>query len=174
MRLFTRIDLPDAMKQKLDEICYGLPRIQWSPTDQRHITLVFIGEVNPSMLSPITERLETVKFNEFELHCHGIGSFHSGILWLGVKLDQHLSHLEQSIRNQLFELKNLKLAGRKYHPHITLGRMDSQNPPELNHFLALNNNYRFTFHITEFQLISSHLSPKGARHCIEQTFSCHS
>ncbi|OMH25867.1 RNA 2',3'-cyclic phosphodiesterase [Motiliproteus sp. MSK22-1] len=172
MRLFTSIDLPEPMKQKIDEICWGLPRIRWLPSEQRHITLVFIGEVNPSQLSPIAKQLKMVQFPEFELNCHGIGSFRSGVLWLGVQLDQNLRNLEQAIRYQLSELKALKLGSRKFHPHITLGRMDHQNPPKLNNFLALNNNHRFTFSVTEFQLLSSQLSPKGARHYAEQTFTC--
>ncbi len=171
MRLFTAIDLPAAMQQRLAHICFGLPRVRWADPLQMHLTLVFIGEVNPALKAEIIDNLAELAFSPFELHCQGIGSFRSGALWLKVKPAPPLLALEKSIRRQLQGIGGVDPSGRKYHPHITLGRMDRRQPPKLDDFLALNSGDRYSFAVEAFQLKSSQLTAKGALHRVEQRFA---
>lgn len=170
MRLFTAIDLPEAMKTKLSEICFGLPRTRWADPEQFHLTLVFLGEINPALIDEVSERLESIEFSPFEVTCQGIGSFRSGTLWLGVDASPQLLQLEQQIRNRLRGLDGLKLEAQRYRPHITLGKMDPQAPPLLDSFLSLNNADRYSFTADKFQLKTSQLNPKGAIHRLLMEF----
>ncbi len=171
MRLFTAIDLPDAMKSALAERCFGLPRCRWLQPNQLHLTLVFIGDINPAVKIDIIEALETVQFPEFELSCQGIGSFKSGVLWLGVEPCTQLLDLQRQIRSRLQSLNEVKQQQRKFHPHITLARLDRLNPPALDSFIALNNGDKFSFMVNHFELKSSVLHSAGAIHKSEQSYS---
>ena len=170
MRLFTCIDLPKAMRLKLTEIGHGLPRIRWLHEDQLHLTLVFIGEVKPALLAAIVEQLNQVEYPSFELQCRGFGTFRSKVLWLGIEPTPSLIRLEKSIRQRLSALPGIELDRRKYHPHITIARMDRFRPPKLEQFLRNNDSTQFSFEVRTFQLKSSQLSGKGARHHTEQVF----
>ena len=174
MRLFTAIELPEAMQQALAQRCFGLPRVRWVDPLQMHLTLVFIGEVNPALKQEICEALTEIPFPAFELDCGGIGSFKSGVLWLGVDESAPLIELQRRIRQSLKSISGISLESRKYHPHITLGRMDRRRPPRLDSFIALNEQDRFSFQVQQFVLKSSLLSAKGASHQIEHCFPCQS
>ncbi|MEH6812424.1 MAG: RNA 2',3'-cyclic phosphodiesterase, partial [Motiliproteus sp.] len=159
MRLFTAIDLPDAMKQALSQRCFGLPRCRWFEPQQMHLTLVFIGEINPARKIDIIENLNEIKFPAFELQCQGIGSFRSGVLWLGTKPCEPLLQLQRQIRKHLIQIKALSLDSRKYHPHITLAQMERRNPPALDNFIAFNSGDSYSFSVEQFVLKSSTLQP---------------
>ncbi|MEH6470852.1 MAG: RNA 2',3'-cyclic phosphodiesterase [Halopseudomonas sp.] len=171
MRLFTSIEPPAAMQQALAQICYGLPRIRWAPPEQLHLTLVFIGEVQPALLEPIIEQLGKIHFEPFRLECQGLGSFRSGVLWLGVEPQPQLLALQQSLLAQLRPLEGLRLESRRYHPHITLGRMHRRHPPDLQHFLAEHQQQHFSFEVDRFELKSSVLSAERAQHRSECSFA---
>ncbi len=164
MRLFTAIDLPQPMKERLSSICFGIPRVRWSNSDQFHLTLAFIGDANPSELEDIHAALSEITFKPIEIHCQGIGSFRNGTLWLGVENTPALERLQQQVRQKLQRIAGVTLDHHRFRPHITLGKMDPQNPPKLETFLTLNNADRYSFTAHGFQLKSSQLSPKGAIH----------
>ncbi|MDH3360290.1 MAG: RNA 2',3'-cyclic phosphodiesterase, partial [Desulfobulbaceae bacterium] len=54
-RLFVAIDLPDTIKERLAEISFGLPGAKWGQTEQLHLTLRFIGEVDGATFVDIRE-----------------------------------------------------------------------------------------------------------------------
>lgn len=171
MRLFTAIDLPLAMKEKLSSICFGIPRIRWSNPDQLHLTLVFIGDINPAELESLHEALMEIPFKPLEIHCQGIGSFRNGTLWLGVENTPALERLQQQVKHRIQRITGIKLDQHRFRPHITLGKMDAQNPPKLDSFLTMNNADRYSFTAQEFQLKSSQLAVKGAIHSLIEEYS---
>lgn len=171
MRLFTAIDLPEAMKDRLTEICYGVPRIRWGNPAQFHLTLVFIGEVNPALVEDIEEELATIDFEPFEINCQGIGSFRNGALWIDVENSPELDRLQQQIRFRLRAVNGVRIESQRFRPHITLGKFDIQAPPLLDNFLSLNNADRYSFTASSFQLKSSQLNPKGAIHRVLAEYS---
>ncbi len=172
MRLFTAIDLPDGMKDALAQRCFGLPRCRWLDPQQMHLTLVFIGETNPARIIDIIESLAEIQLPSFELQCQEIGSFRSGVLWLGVKPNEALLELQHCIRRQLRSISELSLDSRKYHPHITLARLERRDPPALDNFIAFNSGDSYSFNVDHFVLKSSTLKADGALHRIEQSFPC--
>jgi 2'-5' RNA ligase len=106
----------------------------------------------------------------FRLECRGIGSFKSGVLWLGVEKQPALIRLEIKIRNLLRRFPEIRLEHRKYHPHITLGRYDRRHPPSLESYLCSYHQVNFEWEVDGFELFSSQLTPKGAIHHCEQRF----
>lgn len=170
MRLFTAIDLPLPMKEKLSSICFGIPRMRWINPDQFHLTLVFIGDINPAELEGLHESLMEIPFKPLEIHCQGIGSFRNGTLWLGVENTPALERLQQQVKHKVQSITGVKLDQHRFRPHITLGKMDPQNAPKLESFLTLNNADRYSFTAQGFQLKSSQLAAKGAIHSLIEEY----
>jgi len=126
MRLFVAINFNENTRARLrglrDELRSRSKRGNFTLDDNLHLTLAFIGECNPKQLEKITAILDTVVFEPFEAAVDRIGSFSRGALWwAGLRGDKPLMALQYEIAYKL-ALCGFEMDGRKYHPHITLGR----------------------------------------------------
>ncbi|MDF2182959.1 RNA 2',3'-cyclic phosphodiesterase [Neptuniibacter sp. CAU 1671] len=171
MRIFTAIDLPEAL---LDELSLRLPTelsdtVRWAPLDQLHLTLVFIGEVSPHRLDPLLEAIAEVEFSPVSIHCREVGSFSSGILWLGVEPSEALLRLQQKL-HRIIHGQGFQLPRRRYRPHITLARgkaVDAGTMAVLANRMA---GFEFSFETDAFCLKSSQLRQEGAVYTTEAIF----
>ncbi|NLO83605.1 MAG: RNA 2',3'-cyclic phosphodiesterase [Clostridiales bacterium] len=131
MRVFIAIEFEQHIKDQLYNIQQRVVNCSTSGNFTRpenfHLTLKFIGEVQPPFINEITAAMkETAKAcKPFSLHLGDLGSFPRGnkkIIWIGLKgeLDR-LNHLFSRLDTAL---NNIGIARdtRKYSPHITLGR----------------------------------------------------
>ncbi|MFC1865685.1 RNA 2',3'-cyclic phosphodiesterase [Chloroflexota bacterium] len=137
IRAFIAIELPAEVKQYL----YGLqaklkadnqPRIKWVKPEGIHLTLKFLGEVETSMLEPITQAMEdaATAFSPFKLGVQQPGVFPSlqrvQVVWLGLggevdKLKQLHKHLDTNLTKLGFAAEQ-----RQFKPHLTLARMGNE------------------------------------------------
>ena len=126
MRLFIAINFKDNTRARLfairDELRSRSKSGNFSAAENLHLTLVFIGECDPKKLSKVKAILDTVKFKPFEAFIERIGTFSRGRLWwAGLREDKTLMDLQHEIEHKL-ALCGFEMDGRKYNPHITLGR----------------------------------------------------
>ncbi len=130
MRTFIAIALEQETKDTLltlqNEVQRHCRRGNFTPADNFHLTLHFLGEVEAEDLEYLCEALyETARRNRpFPLTLDKIGFFprgNKGILWAGVAkstpLQRLFSTLEKSLEQQGFARERKRLS-----PHITLGR----------------------------------------------------
>lgn len=130
MRTFIAIELEEEVKTHLESIQTETEkhcrRGNYTPKENFHLTLHFLGEVEEEDLEYLQDALyETARRNRpFTLTLEGIGFFprgKKGILWAGVEKNNHLqrlfSTLEKSLEQQGFAREKKGLS-----PHITLGR----------------------------------------------------
>ena len=126
MRLFIAINFNNDIKSGLialrDELRSRSERGNFSRDENLHLTLVFIGEVSPKKVDKIKAILETVTFAPFAATVERLGTFSRGTLWwAGLREDKPLMDLQREIEHKL-ALCGFEMDGRKYSPHITLGR----------------------------------------------------
>lgn len=131
MRLFTAFEPPPAIRQelvRLQKALSSLPFRRWQSPDTLHLTLHFLGEVDPRLLEPLTERLQEVcrSVSAFRLELGELGAFPSPrrprTLWVGVGGErERLLALEAALRPQVAAF-GIPLEARPYSPHITLAR----------------------------------------------------
>ena len=126
MRLFAAINWGDETRTQLvslrDELRSRSKRGNFTLNDNLHMTLVFLGECSPKELDKVTAILDTVAFSPFEATIEKLGTFSRGTLWwAGLREDKTLMDLQHEIEHK-FALCGFGMDGRKYHPHITLGR----------------------------------------------------
>ncbi len=83
-RLFVALDLPQELKNQIRELCaFGLPGLAWVDTEQLHLSLRFIGEVNEHEFDRIKTCLLKVQQVSFPLTLRGVGTFPQGkIPWV--------------------------------------------------------------------------------------------
>ena len=126
MRLFVAINWGDETRERLvslrDELRSQSKHGRFTLDDNLHLTLVFIGECSLKKLDRITTILETVEFSPFEATIEKLGTFSRGTLWwAGLREEKRLMDLQREIEHK-FALCGFEMDGRKYNPHITLGR----------------------------------------------------
>jgi RNA 2',3'-cyclic 3'-phosphodiesterase len=174
-RLFVSIEPPEDVREDLLAICYGLPGARWVDSEQFHLTLRFIGEVDGAVFREIDEALAQIDTASFDLTVQGVGHFPPRgvpqVLWAGIERSEALLHLRRKIEVAIVQT-GLEPDHRKYSPHITLARLQGTHPNKVGEFLARHNLLRTrTFPIDEFHLFSSKLTPKHAIHTCEASYS---
>jgi 2'-5' RNA ligase len=126
MRLFVAINFNDDTRSRLlslrDELRSKSQSGNFSLPENLHLTLAFIGEVSPKKIDKIKAVLDTVDFAPFEATIERLGTFSRGTLWwAGLREVKSLMNLQHEIEHKL-ALCGFEMDGRKYSPHITLGR----------------------------------------------------
>jgi 2'-5' RNA ligase len=126
MRLFIAINFNSEIKSGLvalrDELRSRSERGNFTRDENLHITLAFIGEVNPKEVDKIKAILDTVTFAPFAATVERLGTFSRGTLWwAALREDKPLMDLQHEVEHKL-ALCGFEMDGRKYSPHITLGR----------------------------------------------------
>ena len=174
-RLFVALELPEALKQAIGELQSGLRDARWLDADALHVTLAFVGEVEPSARRRIEEALARVEAPPLAVELHGIGHFpHRGpprVLWTGASPAAALGTLAAVVRRALARA-GFPPERRKFAPHVTIARFRRPPPPHaLQDYLGAYSLFRTpSAPIASFRLLSSVLRPSGARYTIEADF----
>lgn len=183
MRLFLGLSIPSPivaqLYRRLEEVKKVLSARTWVRPENVHITLVFLGEVQPETAEAIHSRLLEVarQTSSFSLHLKGWGAFPDmnkpNLLWAGVDGDRDtLAQLVHTLHEHIHPVYPLR-RDKRYLPHVTLTRrLQTGRPlPHLNEAYPLQTG-KWT--VDRMHLYLSHLSPQGARYEIWKTYPFHS
>ncbi len=173
-RLFIAVDIPEDIKKDLSIMCSGIPGAKWVKSEQLHLTLRFIGDVDHEFLRDMTEALAEIKTTALTLRLKGTGCFPSRkkarVLWVGIEHNEQLAKLKNKVETTVVNL-GMEPEGRKFSPHITLARLRNTPANKLTNFLGANTIYASRpFPVEQFLLYSSVLTPNGAIHTIEAAY----
>jgi len=127
MRLFVGVEIPHDIATDLYPLGRAIKGLDAQTPENMHITLKFIGNVDPGLASEIDQALSQVAFEPFDLQVSGLDMFASNrkvrIFWAGVKDQPALRTLANRVENALLALDECpNMDMRKFTPHITLGR----------------------------------------------------
>jgi 2'-5' RNA ligase len=101
--------------------------VAWSRPDALHVTLTFLGSVEPERLARLGARLADVAATQapFALALRGVGAFpslaHPSVLWIGVDAPA-LVTLAAAV-NGAAAAEGFAAEARAFRPHLTLGRV---------------------------------------------------
>jgi len=129
MRLFTAIDLPGEMLEKIGEFLARLrplAKLRWTPVENLHITTKFIGEWPEGRIGEMIAALGRVANPPQaaglpHIAIRGVGWF-PRVFWAGVEGGEALAALARSTEQAVATL-GVPLETRVYSPHLTLGRV---------------------------------------------------
>ncbi len=164
-RLFTALVPPATVQTELAAIAVPLTGVRWTPAENIHLTLRFIGETDDTKAERYAETLTRVQVEPFILPVGGVGIFPTRgpakVLWAGVGCGHtRLYQLRKQVDEALLAV-DAGLAMPGFHPHFTLGRIgESYDSKELARFLEHQRTLEAPpFRVAEFRLMSSELTP---------------
>ncbi|MFC2076096.1 RNA 2',3'-cyclic phosphodiesterase [candidate division KSB1 bacterium] len=172
MRTFIAVDLPETVRDSLRELQAGLrgrsDGVKWVRVEGMHLTLKFLGEIDPDLVSGIDRVLQEAarSIKPFRIALSGLGAFpglsRPRVIWVGVDGElEPLQNLKSGIDKGLAELGFPK-DDRSFKPHITLGRVKGKIDGRR---LVGDKNYTTDhFLICRVRLIESILKPTGAEY----------
>jgi 2'-5' RNA ligase len=175
MRLFVAVHLPGEIKDRLallqDRLRRAQADVSWVRPGGLHITLKFLGEVEPKRSDRIRLALREVAqgVTPFSLEVAGTGTFGGRIprvVWAGVQRgSEPLTGLARRVDDSLGHVGFPK-EKRGFNAHFTLGRVrSSRNVEPL--LAALNEKPAEEFgtaSVDWIALMQSELNPSGAIH----------
>ena len=180
MRLFTALELPPDVKQHAAQVMARLKPadapIKWVRPEGMHLTLKFLGEVEPAALPACQQALERAcaGLEPLELAARGCGAFPSPrqarVVWLGI--GGAVAELRALAEKVDMEYNGLGFAREKraFSAHITLGRLRAGRgkpgplAPLAQSLAGMADLKGPAFTARQVLLMESHLSPAGARY----------
>ena len=163
MRLFIAIDF-NELRNYFIEIQKLLPKnAKFSLTKAFHLTLKFLGEVQPDKTEKTINILKKIKFRQFPVFLDNIGIFPSEnyirVVWVGLKPEDEVLELQRDVDESLKELFKKE---KDFKAHITLARV--KYPEDKKQFLEQLKKIKVEnkkVEVNDFRLIKSTLNPKG-------------
>jgi len=171
MRLFTGVDLPEQVRERLERLLMHLrpcAHLKWSPVYNLHVTLKFIGEWPEQKLPELESTLRIVPPRDpIPTDLKGLGWYpnphHPRVFWVGVQGGDALPELVKSIDSRVVPL-GIPREDRPFNAHLTLARIKEPAPLQaLRSAIAELESVEFgSFVIDRFHLFRSQPGSAGS------------
>ena len=163
MRLFIAIDF-NELKDYFVQLQSLLPKnAKLSFTKTFHITLKFLGEVQPIVAENLIDILKKVDFKSFPVWLDSAGVFpnesYIRVVWLSLKPEDKILGLQRDVDDSLKEFFKKE---KEFKSHITLARVKSIEDKKI--FVEQLKKIKIENKKTEvkqFSLVKSTLTPNG-------------
>ncbi len=180
IRAFFALSLSGEMREEIDEQLAPFRRkrlpVRWVPAENMHVTMRFLGDLTDSLRIDVEERVREAIGGRapFALSLGRPGAFphidKARIFWIGLgDGDEEVRNLaqviDQAIRPLGFDPE------KKFHPHITVGRVKAPLPGDTSDRFARLEITPFRTRIASLQLVKSTLTPKGAIYEVIRKFN---
>jgi 2'-5' RNA ligase len=178
IRTFIAIELPQNVKTVLKRLQLDLgankdTSVKWINPDGIHLTLKFLGNVDPRAIPKLTGAMENSARNTepFSLSVSQLGAFPNAksprVVWVGLTGDIGiLAELQKRLDRSLVSI-GFTPENRPFSPHLTLGRIRDGIRPNQRRALAeklaatrLKSNS--SIRVAAINLMQSDLTPQGA------------
>ncbi len=170
-RCFVALPLPQEYQKALPEIASAWDaalrsKVKWTTQGNWHLTLSFLGELEPDVLSSVQNVLHTVDRHRFQLQAAGAGFFPAHktprVVWVGIKQGARACmQLAKDIESALLPL-GFSPSKRPFRPHLTLARIKHPGSDDWASLLQwLQQRQWSSFEVDRFVLYASRLTPKG-------------
>lgn len=174
IRTFIAVRLPERIRHRVADAGNSLKEsgadVKWAPEENLHITIKFIGAVEPMRLAALNTAVEQAACGiaPFAVSIGGAGAFpkivRPSVVWVGVtsgvkELETLAGRVESFAEEAGFPREE-----RKFNPHITVGRVKtpvgmqklSASLEKLKHVEA------GTFTVDTVSIMKSRVTPSGA------------
>lgn len=134
VRSFVAVDISDGARRQIAGLLDNLRRqgpagVRWVKPELMHLTLAFLGEVEPGFIEACRGELEaaTPQFGRFTAQLSGLGAFpdatRARVVWTGMKQGRdEVCALQQGVERALVRAGFVP-ERRPFSAHLTLGRL---------------------------------------------------
>jgi 2'-5' RNA ligase len=177
VRSFVAVLLPDAVRARLAALVAEIrsrgPALAWVRADNLHLTLRFLGTLEPVVLARAQEAMRVAAASigtSFAIELGGLGGFPARgaprVVWAGVVAGgERLVALHAALEAAL-EARGIPGEGRAFHPHVTLARA-RQRRGGARLEAVLGPGPRFgRLEVEALHLMRSDLGPGGSRYSV--------
>jgi len=173
VRTFICIEIPDSIKQRIDQLQQTLREIEaqvsWTTPSRIHLTLKFLGGVETSRIERVEKavRRAATGTSPHEVEVGGAGCFPSArnprVLWVGLSIvPEPLKKLHARLEDEL-AIEGFPREKRKFSPHLTIGRIRTPRNSALVAEALIATGFRQeSFEATDVVVMRSDLKPTGA------------
>lgn len=186
IRTFIAVELPEALRRAARGTVASVERaapgrswgVSWVREGSMHLTLKFIGYAAEESLPPVKEALAraAARVPSFDAEFAGLGAFpgvdRPRIVWVGMSRGgDRMTALRDAVEAEVSPL-GFPTEDRKFHPHVTLGRVkDPRCARLLGAAMRTANEVALgAFRVDRLVLFKSDLRPSGAVHTALDAF----
>ena len=173
IRLFTALEIPDAVAEKLVPLQQGLAGARWIERPDFHITLRFAGDIPEDVASDFAEALSDIPVEPFDIGIEGLGEFGGArphTLWAGVRPSETLRILQGRHESAARRI-GLKPDTRNFTPHVTIARLGRVETAAVYNFIRANSPFAApAFTAGRFTLFSARASTGGGPYVAEKRY----
>jgi 2'-5' RNA ligase len=182
MRTFIAIPLPPEGRTMLGRLQETLrsfrAEVKWTAADSIHLTLRFLGEIDPCTLPSLAGLLRTGtgRVPPFRLRMRGLGGFPSlrnpRVIWCGLEGDLvQLAALRDQVASACLQA-GFTPEERPFHPHLTLGRVRGKsNLQPLVDYIKIGSTLEHDFAVEKLHVYQSTLRPQGSLYTVLETIA---
>ncbi|MGC2784434.1 MAG: RNA 2',3'-cyclic phosphodiesterase [Roseiarcus sp.] len=172
-RLFTGLELPEAVVGQLALMRGGVVGARWLEPDDFHITLRFIGDVDGAVARDIAETLDDTRRPKFPVRFEGLSWFGGDkprAIVAKVKPEPALMDLQAEQERRLRRI-GLEPETRKFTPHVTLAYLRGVGQASVANYLAARGAlFANSFTAERFVLYSAREGSGGGPYVVEAAY----
>ena len=168
VRTFVAIDLPEEIRERVRKsqaiLAQSGGRLALVDPANLHITLKFLGEVEPGKIGAIIEALRAVRAAPFELtvRCAACNSpRRPRVVWCDITDAGESAALARQV-DDLLEPLGFPRERRPFRPHATLARVKEFHPSLLRQVQCMPREPFGRFRVESIKLKKSTLTPRGS------------
>jgi len=146
-------------------------QLRWAGSEQWHLTLAFLGQVQEGTMVELTRRLERAarRHRPMDLSVAGAGVFGSRararVVWAGIRGDRPELRALAGSAGAGARRSGISVDDRPFRPHLTLARSRSRQGTDVTAFVEAFESYAGpTWTARELHLVRSYLGRQGARY----------
>jgi 2'-5' RNA ligase len=168
VRTFVAIDLPEEIRERAREsqeiLRRSSGRLAIVDPANLHITVKFLGEVDPALIEPIVEALRAVNADPFEMTvgyavCNP--PRRPRVIWCDVADGGESTALARQV-DALLEPLGFSREKRPFRPHVTLARVKEFHPSQCREVEYAPREPLGTCRVESIKFKKSTLTPRGS------------
>ncbi len=172
-RLFTGIEIPAEIANRMAFLRGGLPGARWLDRENYHLTIRFVGDIDRHVANEIFHALDRVRRPGFMLRLDGLtslGTKKPHAIVARVAPSAELAEL-QAEHERIIQRIGLPPEPRKYIPHVTLARLRGSSERDIAEYLSIRGGVLAgPFEVDRFVLYSARDAVGGGPYVVEEAY----
>lgn len=175
IRLFAAIAIPGNIGEGLARRQSGVTGARWSPLENLHVTLRFVGAASENLADDLDAELGAISSEAFDLTLAGVGVFSDGpeprAIWAGIADSPPLRRLAGRCETAA-RRAGMAPDRRPFRPHVTLAYLSGADPAGVAAWVQSHNLLKSpAFRVGAFGLYSSWRTDSGQVYRLERSYS---